>query len=184
MTWRQAYEAYCSRAFVQAFPPAERRPWRSILSLLRRNAYVCYGGYDDSGTLQCCAFFVRAQAFDLMDYLMTMPRQRSQGLGSLFLQKLQDGPLAQRAIVGEVEAPDGGEEEELRRRRLAFYQRNRFRQTGVRSWLYGVDYRIIAWNLPSGDEDLAADLTELYASLLGAERCTQWVRVWQDPAEA
>ncbi len=183
MTPRQAYEAYCADAFVQAFPPAERRPWRSILSLIRMGAYVCYGGYDEQGTLLCCAFFVRAQEFYLMDYLMTMPAQRSRGLGSCFLQKLLDGPFAQRSIVGEVETPDGGAEDELRRRRLAFYERNRFCQTGVRSWLYGVDYRIIAWNLPAGTDDaaLAAKLTQLYTVLIGEERCAQWVRVWQDP---
>ena len=83
-----------------------------------------------SGEL-CCAFFV-AQEFYLMDYLMTMPAQLQQRLGSCFLQKLLDDPFAQRSIVGEVNTGRRCEDE-LRRRRLAFYERNRFLPDGVRA---------------------------------------------------
>ena len=53
MTPEQAYEVYHTQAFLQAFPWAERRPWRSIWALLQKNAYECYGGYDAQGALLC-----------------------------------------------------------------------------------------------------------------------------------
>ncbi len=181
MTPEQAYEVYHTQAFLQAFPWAERRPWRSIWALLQKNAYECYGGYDAQGALLCCAFFAKAQGAYLMDYLMTMPEHRDNGLGGRFLSQLLDGPFAERLILGEAEAPDGGPEDELRRRRLGFYRRNRFEQTDVMSWVYGVDYRIIAWNLPPATkaEALADQLMSVYEAILGPERCGQWVRVWQ-----
>ena len=184
MTPQQAYEIYRD-AFIEAFPPAERRPWRNILAMMKQDTYECYGGYSENGALLCCAFFVRVEEVYLMDYLLTVPASRGEGLGSLFLQGLLNGVFSRRVVLGEVEAPDGGEQDALRRRRLAFYERNRFVQTDVMGWVYGVKYRIIAWNLPRGTtaEALEDRLMEMYCALMGPDRCAQWVRLWRQRPE-
>lgn len=183
MTAEQAYEVY-RKNFPEAFPPAELRPWRNILAMIRQGRYVCYGGYTDDGSVQCCAFFIRAGGVYLMDYLMTVPQSRGGGWGSRFLKELLDGPFAQAVILGEVEAPDKGPEDEIRRRRLAFYERNRFVQTCVKCCLYEVEYRIIAFHLPREleGERLIDKLKAIYTELLGTARYTRWVRLWcEDP---
>ena len=98
---------------------------------------------------------------------------RDQGLGGLFLSQLASCIRDADCIVGEVEDPDRAEDEEtreLRLRRLQFYLRCGYRQTALRSTVFGADYRIL--EVPTGREHTTEELktiyTELYRSTLPA----------------
>ena len=80
---------------------------------------------------------------------------RSQGLGSQLLGLLREYYAHYRGIFGEAEAPENGapEGEPLRRRRLAFYERNGFRYGGYDCALFGVHYQ----TLIMGDEDVTPE---------------------------
>ena len=62
----------------------------------------------------------------------------------------------------EDEDPEDGDE--TKQRRLNFYLRNGMVDTGVRSWVFGADYRIL--RMPMGDENVEDVYTELYRSML------------------
>lgn len=60
-------------------------------------------------------------------YLAILQEHRSSGLGSTFIKLLNN--LTDKGIILEVEAPDGGKNEEdliMRKRRILFYERNGF----------------------------------------------------------
>ena len=68
------------------------------------------------------------------------------------------------ALFGEAEAPENGDPagEPLRRRRLAFYQRNGFRYGGYDCALFGVHYRALI----RGAEDMTAEeLLQVHQSI-------------------
>ena len=82
--------------------------------------------------------------------------------GAFFLQKLCEQLKDAGCVLLEVEDPEDGEE--TKQRRLNFYLRNGMVDTGVRSWVFGADYRIL--RMPMGDGDVEDVYTELYRSML------------------
>ena len=119
------------------------------------------------------AFFVLREKDYLFDYFAIAEERRNEGLGTLFLQQLSECIRGANCIVGEVEDPDraGNESDrELQARRLQFYLRSGYRETGLSCKLFGVNYRIL--EVPTAEEHTTEELrtayTELYRSMLPA----------------
>ena len=153
------------------FPRDELKPLASMRRSWKNNAYECYGLFDDSGAVLGYAFFVRRDRDYLFDYFAIAEEHRNEGLGSLFLRQLSECVSDADCVVGEVENPDTAEDEEtraLRDRRLRFYLRSGYRDTGLTSTVFGVHYRIL--EIPGTAEHTADELrtayTELYRSTL------------------
>ncbi len=124
------------------FPPMERRPLRTMLALRRQGCYAAYVLAAGEETVAYAMVAGDAQG-RLLDYLAVVPDQRNRGLGSYML-----GALARREegmLLTEVEDPGEveGTPRELRLRRIRFYEKNRFQDTGLRVRVYGVAYRIL-----------------------------------------
>ena len=79
----------------------------------------------------------------LIDYLGVTAARRNGGLGGEILRLLQEKFRDWEGILVESEAPEGGPEDALRRRRLGFYQRNGFRPLSYDCLLFGVHYRTL-----------------------------------------
>lgn len=177
---RFVYEQY----FREAFPRNEIRPWKDMANLFRRNAYVCYGNFDEEGKLCTYAFFFRFENVLLLDYLASVPEKRSLGLGGAFLQGLLER-LEGTPVLGEVEEPSGGDPgtAELRRRRVGFYRRNGFAVQEVCSRVYGQTFRIIAHGWNGTAAELAELLKRLYPALMSCWRSRLHVKVWEEQAD-
>ena len=154
------------------FDRSELKPLSSIRRAWDRDAYDCYGLFRGEEILGY-AFFVRIGGNLLFDYLAIEAGHRDEGLGSIFLRQLSACLAGADCVVGEVEDPDEAEDEQtraLRERRLQFYLRNGCRQTGLRSFVFGVHYRIL--EVPVAREHTADELravyTEIYQTLLPA----------------
>ena len=118
---------------TSAFPPEELKPLRSMLSLMEQGRYQALGLYDGEDLVAYALIWLEPGCpFALLDYLGTMAGLRDRGLGSRMLDLLAEHYAHFRGIFGEAEAPENGDPagEPLRRRRLAFYQRNGFRYGG------------------------------------------------------
>lgn len=142
----------------RAFPPQELKPLSSMEHLREQGRYQPLGLWEGEGLLGYAMMWLEpGQPFVLLDYLGTLEGMRNQGLGSQMLDLLARFYASYRGIFGEAEAPESGNpgEEPLRRRRLAFYERNGFRYGGYDCALFGVHYR----TLIRGDE--AVDAQEL-----------------------
>ena len=163
------------------FPPAERKPLSTILALQQQGRYQALG-LSDGGALAGYALMWRepGQPFVLLDYLGTDPLRRGQGLGGAFLDLLADRYRTLRGILAESEAPESGEPagESLRRRRLAFYQRNGFVYGGYDCALFGVHYKaLVRSREPVERAELLKAHQAIYRSHLSPLLYRQFVRL-------
>lgn len=150
---------------TSVFPPEELKPLRSMLSLMEQGRYQALGLYDGEDLVAYALIWLEPGCpFALLDYLGTMAGLRDRGLGSRMLDLLAEHYAHFRGIFGEAEAPENGDPagEPLRRRRLAFYQRNGFRYGGYDCALFGVHYRALI----RGAEDVTAEeLLQVHQSI-------------------
>lgn len=150
----------------EAFVPQERKPLADILSLIDSGRYELWGLFLD-GTLSGYAALWKAPGVPLvlLDYLGVTAARRNLGLGSRILQLLGK---QSRPLVTEAELPvpgDDARENDVRRRRIAFYVRNGF------SPAYRMATCGMAWQalLLHADAPLA-DVMRSHKALYGPER--------------
>ena len=148
---------------AEDFPRNERRPLAFILRAMEEGRYEALGLWEN-GRLLGYAFLLRQGRCYLFDYLATLSSERNRGLGRIFLAQIADH-LRGRAdcVIGEVEDPGHAKSEDekaLRIRRLGFYMRNGYLDTGVCCELFGVRYRLIELDL--GTVHSADEIRALY----------------------
>lgn len=154
------------------FPPAELKPWKRIKEMLEEGIYFAYGMYEEEKLL-AYAFFVRAGKEQLLlDYYAVAEQARGMGIGSrcmaLFCGELQE--QGGSIILIEVENPDCAgtdEERKKRERRIHFYEKNGAYLTGLRSCLFGVEYKIMYFPVrgKKEEEELWKALEKIYHAM-------------------
>ena len=160
----QVEEIYASR-MPQDFDPDEIRPLFSLRKSWERKEYICYGLSGSAG-LVAYAFFVHRGRHLLLDYLAVSETHRGEGLGSAFLKELSDRIPDAECVLVEAQDPNAAQEEgerSLRQRRIGFYLRSGFYDTGLRSRVFGVDYCLL--DRASGREVPVPGLREIYADM-------------------
>ena len=117
------YEAELSEAFA----PQERKPFADIVSLRAAGRYEIWGLFDAGALLGYGTLWKAPEhPLVLLDYLGVTALRRNGGLGSRLLTLLKGQG---RPLVVESELPVPGaspEENDIRRRRIGFYQRGGF----------------------------------------------------------
>ena len=157
---------------VYEFPEEELKPFSSIDRLLQRDMYLCYGLYDGD-QLQGYAFLVREEgnAHLLLDYYVVLSEYRDRGMGTRFMTMLREACQGYSSILVEVENPDFAQNDEelaAQKRRVSFYERNGYVDTGIRANLFDAEYRILQRKLTEGvDQEVFAGLDSLYRAMLG-----------------
>ena len=145
------------------FPENELKSLSVIERLIRRGMYRCFG-LEDADELLAYAFFVylpeNGEEYYLLDYYAVGREHRGTGIGSRFLRMLCGNQLKNAdCVVLEVDDPAcGGEDREIRERRLRFYLRNGMTDTGEKANVFGADFLIL--RMPVGKTD--ADFREIY----------------------
>ena len=115
----------------EAFPPNERKPLDEILALRAQGRYEIQGLFDEGAMLGYATFWMEPKdtAYILLDYLGVTAARRNGGLGGEILRRVVAAYSGRSRVLTEAEQPvPGGEEEEnaIRRRRIAFYERSGF----------------------------------------------------------
>lgn len=164
---RQLYQSRISRDFV----PNELRPWGNMRALALRGAYRAFA-YREKGAVLAYGIFAHCPGAALLDYLAVDPALRGRGLGTRFFQALQGAArqLGASFFLIEAESLESAQtpaEKEVRRRRIQFYTRCGCRETGLFSFLFGVEYQILLFPLERepGREQARAALESLYRLL-------------------
>lgn len=135
------------------FPKNELKPLSIIKKEISRNEYICYGIYDNSVLCGYAFFVVRINDNGtknyLLDYFAVTEAERNKGIGSVFLELLINQLSDADIIICEAENPAyavNDEDRNMRQRRVNFYLRNGFTNTGVSAQLFGVEYMILEVN--------------------------------------
>ena len=170
------------------FPANELKPLSMLEKAMDRGDYLTLGAFipdrPDSGPA-AYAFFAAPGDAALFDYLAVRRDLRDCGVGSAFLRALSPTLDRFRTVLLESDDPDSAAEEgerTRRLRRLAFYERNGLRDTGVRGSVFGADYRILVFPSPSGaplpePEDTARLYRDLYRTFLPEPVLNRAVRI-------
>ena len=151
------------------FPPDELKPLAIIEKALAEGNYCCYGAFCE-GEIIAYAFFVQMERLALLDYYAVKREVRDRGIGGRFLKALMTDALrGMDCVLLEAEDPDRASNEtdhSNRQRRIRFYLRNGLEDTGVRTCINGVPYRVLT--LPVGREVSPQQVRQAYASLYHA----------------
>ena len=145
------------------FPLAERRPLLSMLRLRKKGLYQVFGLVENGKLVGYGATAGQENEPLLLDYLAVCQGERGKGVGSRMLSLLC-GQM-KNMLLAEVESPlitADPNEPQMRWRRIRFYERNGFSDTGIRCRLFGVDYWILAFQ-PT--KDPVRDLEKIYRQL-------------------
>ena len=183
LTTEEITDTY-NRYMKKDFPRDELKPLSRIIFSLDRGQYICYGIFNN-GTLCGYAYFAsivnEGKTYYLLDYFAIVERFRDKGVGSEFLRQLYDKVCDVEAVLCEVETVDGisGNENIIRNRRISFYLRNRFIETGVNASSFGVDFMLLELDLgrKHGKDEIRKYYSLLYRSFLPEKIYNKYVKV-------
>lgn len=173
MTEDELYRWYADE-LSEAFPPQERKPLTDILSLMAEGKYMPLGLFRQQRLIGYAAVWSEPDGgCALIDYLGVSAPLRGQGLGGDILRRLI-ARYPDRRIITEAELPadsDDGDENRLRRRRIAFYTRNGFAPAYEMGGC-GLRWQVLVSGVKPGTAALARLMTEhrgLYAAVARAD---------------
>ena len=149
-----------NKYMVKDFPPDELKPLSSMMDMLSRGIYDCYGLYEEEKLL-AYAYLTVLDDFILVDYLAVVPELRGSGIGSKLLCELKN-------IIRDF-ATDP-QDKTTKIRRIDFYKRSGFVLSGVLSRLFDVEYVILTY--PECNNS-ALGYEKLYLQMLGQEVCSK-----------
>jgi len=173
-----------NRYMKEDFPKDELKPLSMIMSSLDREQYICYG--ISNGEQLCgyaCIAYIEenSRKYCLLDYFATVKEFRSQGIGTDFLKLLRSELSDAEVLLCETESPEGtsGEEKDTRERRIAFYHRSSFIDTGVSASVFGVNYMILELSLQREhtQEEIREYYSVLYRSFLPEKLYNRFITI-------
>lgn len=167
------------------FPANELKPFSIIEKSLEKGQYFCCGIFNGDKFCGYACFvtlLIESKEYCLLDYFAVISDMRGQGIGSEFLRLLKDILKGTEMVMCEAENPSGSEEDELiiRQRRVNFYLRNGFVETGVTASVYGVDYILLDFDLgrKHTKDEIRMRYADLYKSFISKTRFDELVAIF------
>ena len=128
------------------FPENEIKPWNIALELYRRGIYEMLQILSDGIMVGYVWMVCPSGEAALIDYLAVLPEYRSEGYGSRILKALVERyRLRGMELLLESEYPDEAPDRAMAIRRLGFYKRAGFKNSGVEVRLFGVHFCILTF---------------------------------------
>lgn len=169
LTTQELGQLYNER-MKEDFPANELKPLPWLIRLTEEGYYEPYGFYRD-GTLVAYALFWGAgeEPCVMLDYFAVVPRERNRKVGGSLIKAMAE-LFGKRglSVFLETEAPVTGDKEtdDLRRRRIAFYERSGCRRVGYTCKAFGVPYIVMTFGPEIGEEELMKIHRRIYHSVL------------------
>lgn len=164
---RAVYDDHVVRDFVPTAP----KNFDALERLRAQGVCRVLGAFDESHTLAGYAYIQHPAdcAIELLDFFAVLPNRRSEGIGSRFLTLLGEKERFGPTLVAEIEDPDAAEGDEAaqRTRRLDFYRRGGWHDTGLRVRVGKHRCRILSPSETVNESLLRSSLAALYAAVLG-----------------
>lgn len=130
------------------------------------------------------AILIQEKEYRLIFYLATFSKERGKGYGSKMLQQLRD-KYPESTIFIEVERQGYGKNEnenEIRKKRIAFYKKNNFLEIDLVGTIWGTDYEIYAMKnsqkFKNGIQQEMIEIEkEIYTKLMGKKLTQKFVKL-------
>ena len=173
----------------EAFPAEELKPYAAMAHLCRRGVYHPIGAFEGAALVGYAILWSSPdERYVLIDYLGVTKDRRNGGLGGTILRLLAERYADRDGILVESEAPEGGapeggETDALRRRRLGFYRRSGFTFLDYECILFSVHYAVALCS-PNGRGTEAAAMAAhqaLYRSQLAPWAYDRFIQIPLDP---
>ena len=181
---KEELTALYQKELIEVFPHSELKPLSAMLRLLAMGRYepllVTEGGKPAGYAM---AWLPEERSGALLEYFGVFRGLRNGGLGSKILEL-----LAERygQIFGEAEAPNSHDEDAnaLRRRRIAFYERNGFRVLDYQCALFGVRFHCLYRGPETDDRKVEAMHRGVYAGYFSPAHRSRYIQLPLKPGEA
>ncbi len=159
------------RIYFESFPPNERMPFPMMIAMSKLWNTQFLGFYDGDTV---CGFVYLAQNSKIVFvmFLAVDKSLRSKGYGSAILQEIKNKYPDKKLIISIEPCDDNAPDNELRKRRKAFYMRNGYKETRYMMKLNGVVQEIIITN---GDF-VKKEFRSFFAFYSNG---TMWPRIWE-----
>lgn len=169
------------------FPPEEIKPLKNIQKMWENGSYQALAMYEQKeNEKRLIGYAFCAMAPDcrmlLLDYLAIVEAYRGLGMGGIFLSEMRKYLSGYEGILIETEDIDfaaNEEEQQIRKKRDAFYERNGVVRTGIKSRIYGVHFA--NWQLPVSqvlaDWECKRNLEEIYKVMVPGAKNKMFVKI-------
>ncbi len=176
--------ALYQKEMVADFPRAELKPLAAMLRLMDMGRYDPLLVTDNGKPVgYALVWLPEGREGALLDYFGVLRGLRNGGLGTEIL-----GLLAGRygQVFGEAEAPcsEDPAENDLRRRRIAFYERNGFRVLDYQCALFGVRFSCLYRGPETDDRRVEAMHRGVYAGYFSPAHMERYIQLPLRPGEA
>lgn len=180
---KEELERLYTEEMVFDFPQTELKPVRSMLRLLDKGLYEPLMVMENGeGVGYAMAWLPASRQGALLDYFGVLRGKRNGGLGSKILTLLT---RRYGQIFGEAEAPDSDDpaENDLRRRRIAFYRRNGFRVLDYECALFGVHFNCLYLGPEQDDRKVEQLHRSVYADHFSPAHMARYIQLPLGPGE-
>lgn len=180
---KSALEELYAREMTVDFPRAELKPLRAMFRLMDMGWYEPLLAVEDHQQVGYAMMWLLPNGEGaLLEYLGVLRGKRNGGLGARILSLLGE---RYGQLLGEAEAPisDNHAENDLRRRRIAFYQRNGFRVLGYECALFGIRFRCLYRGPEQDDQRVEALHRGVYARYFSPAHMERFIQLPLAPGE-
>lgn len=180
---KEELSALYREEMIYDFPKSELKSLGAMHRMMDRGIYEPLAAVEDGEILGYAMMWLSAEPDSaLLDYLGVLRGKRDRGLGGQLLGLLQG---RYRQLFGEAETPDSENQKEndLRRRRLGFYERNGFRITDYQCALFGVKFNNIYFGPETDDRKVEAAHRTIYARWFSPEHMERYIQLPLLPGE-
>lgn len=165
------------------FPKSELKPLSGMLRLMDRGCYEPLLAVEEGEPAGYAMVWpTQDRKGALLEYLGVLRGKRNGGRGSRILALLKE---RYGQLFGEVEAQDSGDpaENELRRHRVGFYERNGFRVLDYECALFGVHFNCIYLGPETDDKRVQAMHRGIYAGYFSPGHMERYIQLPLAPGE-
>ena len=149
------------RLYLQAFPKAERKPWRMIRKMYRLGRSDVWYAMEGS-RFAGLAITINSPDVILVDYLAVSKHHRNRGIGGQILTRMKEY-YPGKGLFLEIENPYAHTPDQaLRQRRKAFYLRCGFTPMQVMVYLFGVEMELLGMDCSLNFEQYQAFYRNYY----------------------
>ena len=167
------------------FPRSELKPLEAMLRLMDLGRYDPLAAIDGGEIVGYAMMWLpQDRTGALLEYLAVLRGRRNGGLGGRILELLA---ARYGQLFGEAEAPDpqaSPEENSLRRRRIAFYERSGFRVLDYLCALFGVRFHCLYRGPEADDRKVEAMHRGVYAQYFSPAHMQRYIQLPLGPDEA